>query len=115
VDSVGGETLSWLTRTTMRHGSIAAYGNAGGAELHTTVMPFILRGVNLLGVHSGYFPADLHRRLWERMAGDLRPLHLKEIAQTIDFDELPDALDQFLAGAVRGRIVVRIFSGQPTS
>jgi acrylyl-CoA reductase (NADPH) len=115
VDSVGGEMLSWLTRTTMRHGSIAAYGNAGGAELHTTVMPFILRGVNLLGVHSGYFPTDLRRRLWARMAADLRPQNLREIAQTIDFDELPDALDHFLAGTVRGRIVIRIFSGQPAS
>ncbi|MEW6638018.1 MAG: oxidoreductase [Actinomycetota bacterium] len=115
VDSVGGEMLSWLTRTTMRHGSIAAFGNAGGAELHTTVMPFILRGVNLLGVNSGYFPTDLRRRLWERLAGDLRPRHLREITRTIDLDDLPDAFDRLLAGAVRGRIVVRIFSGQPIS
>jgi acrylyl-CoA reductase (NADPH) len=71
--------------------------------------------VNLLGVHSGYFPTDLRRRLWARMAADLRPQNLREIAQTIDFDELPDALDHFLAGAVRGRIVIRIFSGQPAS
>lgn len=110
VDSVGGETLSWLTRTTMRHGSIAAFGNTGGAELHTTVMPFILRGVNLLGVNSGYFPTDLRRRLWERMAGDLRPRHLREIASTIDLKDLPDAFARLLAGAARGRIVVRISS-----
>jgi acrylyl-CoA reductase (NADPH) len=115
VDSVGGETLAWLTRTTMRHGSIAAYGNAGGAELHTTVMPFILRGVSLLGINSGYFLGDLRHRLWERMAGDLRPLHLQDIAHTIDFDELPGAFDQLLAGGVRGRLVVRITSGHPTS
>jgi NADPH:quinone reductase-like Zn-dependent oxidoreductase len=88
----------------------------GGAELHTTMMPFILRGVNLLDLNTGYFPTDdLRRRLWERMAGELRPRHLQEIAHAIDFDELPDALDRFLAGAVRGRIVVRIVSGQPTS
>lgn len=115
VDSVGGETLAWLTRTTMRHGSIAAFGNAGGAELHTTVMPFILRGVNLLGVNSGYFPTDLRRKLWERLAGDLRPRHLREIARTISFDELPDAFYQILAGAVRGRVVVRISPGRPTA
>jgi acrylyl-CoA reductase (NADPH) len=110
VDSVGGEILSWLTRTTMRHGSIAAYGNAGGAELHTTVMPFILRGVNLLGVNSGFFVGNLRRELWERIARDLRPRHLTDIAQTIPFDDLPDAFDQFLAGTVKGRVVVRITS-----
>jgi acrylyl-CoA reductase (NADPH) len=110
VDSVGGEILSWLTRTTMRHGSIAAYGNAGGAELHTTVMPFILRGVNLLGVNSGFFVGNLRRELWERIARDVRPRHLTDIAQTIPFDDLPDAFDQFLAGTVKGRVVVRITS-----
>jgi putative YhdH/YhfP family quinone oxidoreductase len=108
VDSVGGETLSWLTRTIMRHGSIATYGNAGGAELHTTVMPFILRGINLLGINSGFFVGDLRRQLWQRMTRDLRPRHLPTIAQTIPFDDLPRAFDQFLSGSARGRIVVRI-------
>jgi len=112
VDSVGGDMLSWLTRTVMRHGSIAAYGNAGGAELHTTVMPFILRGINLLGVNSGFFRGDLRRQLWERMARDLRPGHLTDIAQSISFDDLPHAFDQFLEGRVRGRIVVEI-AAQP--
>ena len=74
VDSVGGETLAWLTRTAMRGASIASYGNAGGAELHTTVMPFILRGVNLLGVNTGYFPADLRRRLWSVWPGTCAPV-----------------------------------------
>jgi acrylyl-CoA reductase (NADPH) len=108
VDSVGGETLSWLIRTTMRHGSIATCGNAGGAELNTTVMPFILRGINLLGINSGFFVGDLRRQLWQRVTRDLRPRHLPDIAQTIPFHALPRAFDQFLSGSVRGRIVVRI-------
>jgi alcohol dehydrogenase len=71
-------------------------------------MPFILRGINLLGINSGFFVGDLRRQLWQRVTRDLRPRHLSDIAQTIPFDALPRAFDQFLSGSVRGRIVVRI-------
>ncbi len=108
VDPVGGEVLSWLTRTTLRHGSIASCGLAGGAALNTSVMPFILRSVNLLGINTGYFSMDLRRELWERLAGDMRPCHLGEISRTIDMEQLPGTFDQFLEGSAKGRTVVRI-------
>ena len=82
-DSVGGEQLAWLTRTMQPGGLIASFGNAGGIELKTTVLPFILRGVRLIGVDSAFTPMPLRRRVWERLAGDLKPQHLAEIAHTI--------------------------------
>ncbi len=108
VDPVGGELLSWLTRTTLQHGSIASCGLAGGTGLNTSVMPFILRSVNLLGINTGYFSMDLRRELWERLAGDMRPRYLEEISQTIDMEQLPDIFGQFLQGSSKGRIVVRL-------
>lgn len=113
VDAVGGEMLSWLTRTTRRGGSIASYGLAGGIELKTTVMPFILRGVNLLGIDSVYCPMEKRRELWNRLApgGDLHPRHLDALSRTIDLDDLPGAFKPFMEGTVRGRTVVRIEPG----
>jgi acrylyl-CoA reductase (NADPH) len=108
VDPVGGELLSWLTRTTNPFGSIASCGLAGGHELHTTVMPFILRGVNLLGINSVQWPMDKRRALWQRLTTDMGPRHLAQITRTISFDELMDAFEAFMAGTVMGRTVVRI-------
>lgn len=108
VDAVGGDLLSWLIRTTQRHGSIATFGNTGGHELAISGLPFILRGINLLGINTGYFSHELRRQLWQRMNDDLRPWHLDEIARTIDFHELPDIFGQFHTGRVRGRVVVRV-------
>jgi NADPH2:quinone reductase len=108
VDPVGGELLAWLTRTTNPLGSIASCGLAGGHELHTTVMPFILRGVNLLGINSVQWPMDKRRALWQRLTSDMRPRHLDDITRVIAFDELMDAFEPFMAGTVRGRTVVRI-------
>ncbi len=108
VDAVGGALLGWLTRTTDRHGGIASCGLTGGVELQTTVMPFILRGVSLLGVDSVLWPMEPRRRLWERLAGDMRPRHLADFTRTISFDDLPSAFEPFMAGTARGRTVVRI-------
>jgi NADPH2:quinone reductase len=108
VDPVGGDMLGWLTRTTQPFGSIASCGLAGGHELHTTVMPFILRGVNLLGINSVYWPMDKRLALWQRLATDLRPRHLARFTRTIPFGELMDAFEPFLAGTVIGRTVVEI-------
>lgn len=107
-DSVGGEQLAWLTRTMQPHGLIASFGNAGGIELKTTVLPFILRGVRLIGVDSAFTPMTLRRRVWERLASDLKPRHLADIAFTITLDELPGHFDKVLKGRNRGRAVVRI-------
>ncbi len=113
VDTVGGETLGWLTRTAKKDGRIAVCGNAGGAGFETTVMPFILRGIDLLGVDSDWFEVETRRELWRRLAGggDLHPGHLDEVTRTIHFDDLPDAFEAFLAGSSEGRTVVRIGGG----
>jgi acrylyl-CoA reductase (NADPH) len=107
-DSVGGEQLAWLTRTMQPHGVIASFGNAGGIELKTTVLPFILRGVRLIGVDSAFTPMPLRRKVWERLAGDLKPPHLDDIAFMITLDELPGHFQKMLKGGTRGRAVVRI-------
>ncbi len=109
VDSVGGDELGWLTRTVQPGGNIASIGLAGGFKLETTVMPFILRGVNLLGINSVYVPMSRRRRVWERLAGDLRPRHLDAIAgRVVDLEALPDVFDDYIAGRVTGRAVVRV-------
>jgi acrylyl-CoA reductase (NADPH) len=105
-DSVGGEQLAALTRTMQQHGLIASFGNAGGIEFHTTVLPFILRGVRLIGVDSAYTPMAIRRRVWERLATDLKPRHLKDIAQTVTLDQLPEVFEKMLKQQSRGRIVV---------
>jgi acrylyl-CoA reductase (NADPH) len=109
IDNLGGEVLTWLTRTVDFWGNIASIGLASGAELKTTVMPFILRGVSLIGINSSATPRARRIKVWQRIAGDLRPRHLARIAtRTIDFDELPSAFPAYLDGAVTGRTVVRI-------
>lgn len=108
VDPVGGETLAWLTRTMKQGGTIASCGLTAGIELHTTVMPFILRGVSLLGIDSVQCPMELRRRVWERLASDMRPRHLKEMTHTIHFEQLPEIFDALLKGTVKGRVVVEI-------
>jgi NADPH2:quinone reductase len=109
IDNVGGETLTWLTRTVDNWGNIASIGLTGGAELHTTVMPFIIRGVNLLGINSAATLRDTRLVVWGRIATDLKPRHLDRIVtRTIAFDDLPGAFDAYLQGSVTGRTVVRI-------
>ena len=109
VDNVGGDMLAWLTRTVGWWGSIASIGLAGGPELHTTVMPFILRGINLLGINSMATPRALRLRIWRRLASDLKPPKLRQIAATtITFDDLPKVFGLVLEGRHRGRIVVKI-------
>jgi acrylyl-CoA reductase (NADPH) len=109
IDSVGGATLAYLLRTTSYGGSIAACGLAGGSTLHTTVFPFILRGVSLLGIDSAHLPLPERIAIWRRLAGDLRPPQLEElIATEVSLDDVPRLLQEILQGAVRGRVVVRV-------
>jgi NADPH2:quinone reductase len=111
IDSVGGEMLAGLTRQVDFWGNIASVGLAGGAELKTTVMPFILRGVNLLGINSSATPREERLEVWRRIATDLAPRHLAGIAQrTIAFAELPGAFQAYIDGKVTGRTVVKIGS-----
>ncbi len=109
IDNLGGEFLTWLTRTTDFWGNIASIGLASSHELNTTVMPFILRGVSLLGINSVETPRPLREVVWKRLADDLRPPHLERIAnRRIRFDELPGAFQDYLDGNVTGRTVVEI-------
>jgi putative YhdH/YhfP family quinone oxidoreductase len=105
LDSVGGEMLAWLTRTMQPDGVIASFGNAGGMELHTTVLPFILRGIRLLGINANS-PMPLRRIVWDRISGDLRPRHLETIAHAIRLEELPAAFARLLEGRSKGRTIV---------
>jgi acrylyl-CoA reductase (NADPH) len=109
VDCVGGATLAGVLRTLRYGAAVAASGNTGGAALETTVFPFILRGVALLGVDSVACPDDLRRLVWERLAGDLRPPGLDDvITREVALDGLDAALTAVLAGEARGRTVVRL-------
>lgn len=107
VDSAGGELLAWLTRTVGPWGNIASIGLAAGHDLHTTVMPFILRGVSLLGIDSARCEMPLRQQIWDRLSSDLAPRHLSRIARrTIGLEELPDTFGRMLLGELRGRTVV---------
>ena len=109
VDNVGGDQLAWLTRTMQPESNIASIGLAGGFKLETTVMPFILRGVNLLGINSVHVGRDRRKRVWQRLASDLKPRCLDRIVTSeVALAELPGAFDGYLAGTVTGRAVVRL-------
>jgi len=109
IDNLGGDYLAWLTRTVDYGGNIASVGLAASHKLETTVLPFILRAVCLLGINSVDTPRDLRHAVWKRIGGDLRPQHLDRIGHnTIGFDELPGAFQAYLDGAVTGRTIVTI-------
>jgi len=109
IDNVGGELLTWLTRTTDQWGNIASIGLAGGPKLETTVMPFILRGVNLLGINSVLTPRDLRLAVWARIASDLKPAKLDRICTNeVPFADLPSRFDDYIKGRATGRTVVKI-------
>ena len=110
VDNLGGEVLAWMASTMMQGGAIASIGLAASMSLNTSVAPFILRGVSLLGIDSGTTPMPLRREIWRRLAGDMRPAHLKDMTRTIPIEELPQAFDGLLKGAAKGRIVVDMAS-----
>lgn len=109
IDNVGGETLSWLTRTTNIWGNIASIGLAGGIKLDSTVMPFILRGVSLLGINSVEMPVSVRTKAWQRLATDLKPSKIDIVSPTtIKFADLPNAFNAYVEGSVTGRTVVAI-------
>jgi putative YhdH/YhfP family quinone oxidoreductase len=107
VDNLGGEVLAWMASTMQVNGVIASIGLAASPNLNTTVMPFILRGVSLLGINSTDSPTqELRRDVWRRLAGDMRPPLLKEMCRTISFGDLPRVFDDFINGRVNRRVVV---------
>ncbi|MDH3612805.1 MAG: oxidoreductase [Gammaproteobacteria bacterium] len=109
IDNLGGDYLTWLTRTMAYGGNIASIGLAASPALHTTVLPFILRAVCLLGINSVDTPRNLRLAVWSRIGGDLMPRKLDTIgSRTIGFDELPGAFQAYIDGTVTGRTVVAI-------
>jgi acrylyl-CoA reductase (NADPH) len=109
IDNLGGDYLTWLTRTMMYGGNIASIGLAASFALNTTVLPFILRGVCLLGINSVDTPRALRLAVWSRIGDDLMPRHLDTIGhRTIAFDDLPGAFQAYVDGGVTGRTVVEI-------
>lgn len=108
VDPVGGRILAFVLSNLQYGGSVATCGLTGGGEVPATVYPFILRGVNLLGIDSVECPMALRLELWKRMAGQWKPEVLEELTQEISLHQLPAVLDSILQGQVRGRVVVRM-------
>ena len=109
VDNAGGETLAWLTRTVKPWGNIASIGLVDDFKLNTTVMPFILRGVSLLGINSIEMPASMRNEIWRRLGEDLKPKFLdKIVTNEVAFDDLVSTFDGYLDGSNIGRTVVKI-------
>jgi acrylyl-CoA reductase (NADPH) len=112
LDAVGGATLATLLAQLQRHGSVASFGNAAGHELETSVFPFILRGINLLGIDSNTCPDARRRRAWRRLGSILSDDDFADMtARTIGLDQVPDASQTLLSEGVRGRIVVDVQDG----
>jgi putative YhdH/YhfP family quinone oxidoreductase len=108
VDNLGGDILAWIASTMKQGGTIASIGLAASHALNTTVMPFILRGVALLGVDSGYIREPYRTGIWQRLASDLKPPHLTEMARRAAFDDLPSLFPDYIAGKARGRVVIDV-------
>lgn len=108
IDTVGGNILSTAIRACSRHGNIAVCGNANSFEFNTTVYPFILNGVNLLGIDSATSPMELRRLVWDKLADDWRPSMLNEISREVRLSDLPVHISSILKGEIRGRIFVNL-------
>ena len=109
IDNVGGATLSKLVRATNSWGNVVSVGIAGGIEFELSTMPFIIRGVNLLGASSSNCPQDLRKEIWQRLGDDLHPNHIARIhMQTSKLTDLPDVFSKLLSNEIQGRVLVEI-------
>jgi NADPH2:quinone reductase len=108
VDAAGGDLLSWLVKTTQPWGGVASTGLTGGIELHLTVIPFILRGVSLIGIDSVTCPMNIRLDVWRRLATDMKPPNLPSMTREIPLDGLADAFAVLASGQARGRFVVKV-------
>src|SRR5260221_2608272 len=108
VDNLGCQRLAWLASTMQIGGTLASIGLAASHSFNTTVMPFILRGVSLLGVDSVNAPMPLREKVWKRLGSDLKPRQLKSIVSTVDFADLPGVFEKVMNAKMRGRAAVKI-------
>lgn len=109
VDPVGGPTLQYILSTLKYNGSVATSGLVGGVEVSTTVIPFIGRGINWLGIDSVECPMELREKVWKRLGDDLKPTFLNEdIVREVSLEEVPQVMEEILEGNVRGRTLVRL-------
>ncbi len=108
VDNLGGDVLSWLASTVKVGGAIASIGLAASFKFNTTVMPYILRGVTLAGIDSVNAEMDVRRKVWTRLATDMKPKNLDKIVTAVAFDDLPDTFQSVMQAKMRGRSVVKI-------
>jgi acrylyl-CoA reductase (NADPH) len=108
VDAAGGDLLSWLVKTTQPWGGVASTGLTGGIDLHLTVIPFILRGVSLIGIDSVTCPMNIRRDVWRRLATDMKPPNLPSMVREIPLEGLPEAFATLANGQARGRFVVKL-------
>ena len=111
IDNVGGETLSNLVRSTKSWGNVVSVGIAGGITFELSTMPFIIRGVNLLGASSSNCPQDLRKQIWQRLGNDLHPNHIAKIhTQTSRLENLPNVFEQLLNNEIQGRVLVEVMN-----
>tara|TARA_B100001094_G_scaffold323302_1_gene373936 strand:- start:1930 stop:2928 length:999 start_codon:yes stop_codon:yes gene_type:complete len=109
IDNVGGDLLSWVLRSTVPEGNVASIGLAADFKLPTNVMPFILRGVNLLGVNSTTLPNTIKQEVWDDIANNMSPQKIDQIvSKEVTLKELPDQFQAFLEGSVVGRVLVKV-------
>ncbi len=108
IDTVGGNILATVIKQMDYRCSVASCGNAYSSELQTTVFPFILRGVNLLGINSAETPMDLRLKIWNKLANEWKPNCLNDIYTECSFEELNDKIDLILQGQIAGRVIVKL-------
>jgi len=108
VDTVGGNTLTTLLKSSKQHGCVAACGVVAGQNLDLTVFPFILRGVRLLGIDSAQWPRTSRHQTWQKLANEWKPTNLENIAQIIRLEDLGEYVTRILKGQIRGRVVVKL-------
>ncbi len=108
IDNLGGPMLGYFTRVMKNGGTIASVGLAAGWELHTTVMPFILRGVSLLGIDSVNCPMALRQQIWNKLAVEWKSVNLAAQVKTVEFKDIASTFDAYVKGQVTGRTVVKI-------
>ncbi|MET2743755.1 acryloyl-CoA reductase [Staphylococcus caprae] len=106
IDPVGGKNLPYIVKRLDNNGSVAVIGMTGGTEFESSVFPFILRGVSIIGIDSVFTPIKLRRRVWRRLARDLKPNQLHDIKHIISFEDIPDAIEKVINHENTGRIVI---------